>query len=95
MLQPSPTDPKHVPDIVSGHASSVFDSSRVTILTNQKAEQSIDSEMAPPSRPPRKSKKHYTCNERETEVSDIQSDISRNVLCFSATCLFVNEFPFH
>ena len=72
LLQPSPTDPKHVPDIVSGHASSVFDSSRVTVLTNQKADQSIDSEMAPPSRPPRKSKKHYTCNDRETEVSDVQ-----------------------
>ena len=72
LLQPSPTDPKHVPDIVSGHASSVFDSSRVNELTSQKAEQSINSEMAPPSRPPRKSKKHYTCNERETEVSEVQ-----------------------
>ena len=94
MLQPSPTDPKHVPDIVSGHASSVFDSSRVSILTNQKAEQSIDSEMAPPSRPPRKSKKHYTCNERETEVSDVQIYLELYYV-FSATYIFVNEFSFH
>lgn len=61
-----------MPDIVSGHAASVFDPSEVAVSSSQNSEQTINSGMAPPARPPRKSKKHSLCNEKDSEVSEMQ-----------------------
>ena len=72
MFKPSPSDPKHVPDIVSGHTSSIFDPNQNAASSNLMADHSMTSKIDPPSRPPRKSKKQYTSNER----NEIHAEVS-------------------
>ena len=77
-FQQQPSDPKHVPDIVSGHASSIFDPIEDNLPPNQIIAQPANSGMAPPSRPPRKSKRSYRYNEKnetDEEVSSVNTYI--------------------
>ena len=68
-----PSDPKHVPDIVSGHASSIFDPTEDNLSPNQIITQPANSGMAPPSRPPRKSKRLYRYNEKNETDEEVSS----------------------